>query len=411
MTPTPLARPRAVVPFILVSLLALAGCGKKEAAGGPGAGAGAGAPPPMPVSVAEVRTRKVPISIEAVGQAEGSREVEIRARVNGILEKRLYEEGAAVKAGTVLFVIDPAPYELAAQEARAALQQERVRRELAETDARRLEPLAREKAISQRELDQALATAKQATAAIASAEAKLKEAELNLSYTKVTAPISGVTGRALRSEGSLVTANTDASLLTTLTQVNPVWVRFPLPESDFNRLRATGEKNARVQIISEDGKVLADNGRLNFTGTTVDPKMGAVQMRAEFPNPSTRWLPGQFVKVHVLAGDQQAMLVPQNAVLQTDQGKLVMTVGADNKVVPKPVATANWIGADMVVTGGLAEGDRVIVDNLAKVRPGATVQPHAPGQGPAGAAAPGNAPATAPAQSPAGAPAKTPAGK
>lgn len=391
MMSAPFAPRRAVV-SVLAFALVLAACGKKE--GAAGAGAQGAAPPPMPVSVVKVAPRSVPVSLEAVGQAEGSRDVEIRARVNGIVEKRLYEEGAPVKADAVLFVIDPAPYELAVEEAKAALQQERVKRELAEVDAKRLEPLAREKAISERELDQALATAKQASAAIASAEAKLKEAELNLSYTRVKAPIAGITGRALRSEGSLVAANTDSSLLTTLTQVNPIWVRFPLAESDFKRVRG-GEREARVQLIGEDGKVLADHGRLNFTGTTVDPKLGAIQLRAEFPNPQIHWLPGQFAKVRILAGQQTAMLVPQGAILQSEQSRMVMTVGPDNKVVPKPVQTASWIGNDMVVTGGLADGDQVIVDNLMKVRPGATVQPHPAGQAPAAPASAQAAPAKA----------------
>ena len=380
------ARARALS-CIAACLLLLAACAKKEGAPNPAASA----PPPMPVSVVRVATQKVPVSIEAVGQAEGSRDVEIRARVNGILDKRVYEEGAAVEAGALLFRIDPQPYELAVEEAKAALMQERSRRELAQTEAKRLEPLAKEKAISQRELDQALATATQSTGAIAAAEAKLKEAELNLSYTRITAPISGVTGRALRSEGSLITANTDSSLLTTLTQVNPIWVRFPLAESDYKRMRG-GERDARVQIIDENGKVLADHGRLNFAGTTVDPKMGAVQLRAVFPNPGTHWLPGQFMKVRVLAGSQDAMLVPQAAVLQTEQARIVMTVGPGNKVVPKPVQTANWVGSDMVVTGGLQDGDQVIVDNLVKLRPGAPVQPHAAGEAPA-APAPAPAPA------------------
>ena len=385
--------PRRAAFLILASTVLLAACGHKEDAKGPGAAGGA--PPPLPVTVIQVHTRKVPISLEAVGQAEGSRDVEIRARVNGIIEKRLYEEGAPVKAGAILFQIDPAPYELAVEEAKAALQQERVKKELAEVDAKRLEPLAREKAISERELDQALATAKQATASIASAQAKLKEAELDLAYTRVSAPISGITGRALRSEGSLVTANTDSSLLTTLTQVNPIWVRFPLAEADFKRVRGAG-RETNVQLVDEAGKIVADHGRLNFTSSTVDPKLGAVQLRAEFPNPQTRWLPGQFAKVRILAGQQEAMLVPQGAVLQSEQSRLVMTVGPDNKVVPKPVQTANWVGNDMVVTGGLAEGDRVIVDNLMKTRPGATVQPHGAGEAPAAPApAPANAPAKA----------------
>ena len=378
----------AAVAAIAVSALVLAACGK----GGDAKANAAGAPPPMPVTVIRVAPKTVPVTLEAVGQAEGSREVEIRARVSGIIEKRLYDEGATVAAGQDLFLIDPAPYELAVQEARAAVAQERVRRDLAEVEAKRLQPLVEEKAVSQRELDQQVSTARQSGAAIAAAEAKLKEAELNLSYTRVRAPIGGVTGRALRSEGSLVTAGTDAALLTTLTQVNPIWVRFPLAESDFSRVRGAS-RNARVQIVGDDGSVLADGGRLNFSGTTVDPKMGAVQLRAEFTNPGTRWLPGQFVKVKNMAGEQTAILVPQTAVLNSEQSRIVMTVGPDNKVTPRPIQTASWIGGDIIVTGGLKEGDPVIIDNLVKLRPGATVQPHAPGEAPQGTPPAGGAPA------------------
>ncbi|HEX6633532.1 MAG TPA: efflux RND transporter periplasmic adaptor subunit, partial [Usitatibacter sp.] len=384
----------ALLCIAALTLLAT-GCSRKEEAPAGGGGAAGGAPQALPVSVVEVRTQKVPVSLEAVGQAAGSREVQIRSRVTGIIEKREYDEGAPVKAGAVLFTIERAPYELAVEQAKAALQQDVVKKQLAEVDAKRLAPLAKEKAISERELDQALATEKTAEAAIAADQAKLKQAQLDLSYTKVTAPISGITGRALQSEGALVVANTDSALLTTLTQADPIWVLFPLAESDYKRVRGA-ERTARVQIVDENGKVMADNGKLNFASTTVDPKTGAVQLRAEFPNHRTRWLPGQFARVRILAGEQEAMRVPQAAVLQTEQAKMVMTVGPDNKVVPKPVETANWVGGDVIVTGGLAEGDRVIVDNLVKVRPGAPVAPHPAGQPPA-QAAPG-APAAAPAK-------------
>jgi membrane fusion protein (multidrug efflux system) len=239
-----------------------------------------------------------------------------------------------------------------------------------------LEPLAQEKAIPQREVDQAVATAKTAGAAIASAEAKLKDAELNLSYTRIRAPISGITGRALKSEGSLVTANTDFSLLTTLTQVNPIWVRFSLPEADYRRIRGN-ERAARVQLLAEDGSVAADGGKLNFAASTVDARQGAIQMRAEFVNPAQKWMPGQFAKVRILAGQQTGILVPQAAVLQSEQSKMVMTVGADNKVAPRPVQIAGWVGSDSIVSDGLKEGDQVIVDNLVKLRPGMVVQPKA----------------------------------
>jgi membrane fusion protein (multidrug efflux system) len=370
---------------LLLLPLAVAACHKDDEAAKAAAAAQNRA---LPVAAVKVSQQRVPVSLEAVGQAEGSRDVEIRARVTGIIEKRAYEEGAPVRAGQLMFVIDPAPFELAVDEARAALQQERVKRDLAAVDVKRLEPLAKEKAIAQRDYDSAVATERTGTASIASAEAKLKEAELNLSYTKVAAPIAGITGRAQRSEGSLVTANTDSSLLTTLTQVNPIWVRFSLADTEYSRIRG-GERGARVQLVSDSNNaVVADNGKLNFTGSTVDPKLGTVQLRAEFQNPGMKWLPGQFVKVRVLAGEQNAFLVPQEAILQNEQSRIVMTAGPDGKAVSKPVKIANWIGSNAVVTAGLSDGDVVIVDNLVKVRPGSPVQPHERGAAPATAAEP-----------------------
>ena len=354
---------------------------------GPAAG-----PPALPVTVQRGKLHRGPISLEAVGQAEGSREVEIRARVSGILEKRLYSEGAPVSAGAMLFVIDKATYENAVAQAKAVLAQESARQEQAQREAARLKQLAQSKAISQREYDDAVSTLKQSSAAIEGAQARLAEAQLNLSYTNVQAPISGIAGRAVRSEGSLVTANTESSLLTTLTQVNPIWVRFSLAESDFDRIRGAA-KRARVKLLAPDGTVAANNGRLNFSGTTVDPKIGTVQLRAEFANPSVKWLPGQFVKVQILAGEQEAFIVPQAAVMQTEQARMVWIAEADGKATMRPVQTANWIGSDWIVTGGLKSGDAVIVDNLMKLRPGAMVQPHAPGAAPA---APPGAPKNGP---------------
>ena len=352
----------------------------------------AAAPPAIPVTVQRVQKQVVPVSLEAVGQAEGSREVEIRARVSGILEKRLFAEGAPVKAGATLFLIDRRPYEIAVAQARAAVSQERARQELAQRESARLKSLAAERAISQREFEESQSSVKQIAAAIEGAQAKLAEAELNLSYTRVTAPIGGITGRALRSEGSLVTANTDASLLTTITQVNPIWVRFSLAEADFERMRGNAG-GAKVSILDKDGSVAAENGRLNFAGSTVDPKLGTVQLRAEFPNSRLQWLPGQFLKVRLLAGEQEAMLVPQQAVVQTEKARMVWIAQPDGKAVMRPVQTAGWVGADWVITGGLEPGSAVIVDNLIKLRPGATVKPHPPGEAPP--AAPG-----APAQRP-----------
>jgi membrane fusion protein (multidrug efflux system) len=319
--------------------------------------------------------QRVPISLDAVGQAEGSREVEIRARISGILEKRLYTEGAPVKAGQTLFIIDRAQYEIAAAQAQAALSQEKAKLEQARRETERLKPLAGSRAISQREYEEAISTFKQSTAAIEGDEAKIAEAKLNLSYTNVSAPISGIASRAIRSEGSLVAANTD--LLTTLTQVNPIWVRFSLAESDFERIRGKN-KSVRVNILNRDGSVAADNGKINFLGSTVDAKLGTVQLRAEFPNAEMQWLPGQFLKVQILAGEQEAFLVPQAAVAQTEQGYVVW-LAEGGKANARPVKTANWIGSDWIVTSGLKAGDTVIVDNLMKLRPGTAVTPREAG--------------------------------
>jgi membrane fusion protein (multidrug efflux system) len=352
----------------------LSGCGNDQAQGPAKAGAAATAPPPLAVSVLAVQPRSVPIVVEAVGQAEGSREVEVRARVSGILEKRLYNEGEPVRAGQTLFVIDRASYEIAVAQARAALAEVQVRQELAQREATRLRSLVDKRAISQREYDEAVSSVKQSQAAIEGARAKLAEAQLNLSYTEVRAPIAGITSRAVHSEGSLVAANTD--LLTTITQVQPIWVRFSLAESDFERIRDAA-KQAQVQLMSKDGTVAAAGGKLNFAASTVDPKLGTVQLRAEFPNPERRWLPGQFVPVRVQAATQQAFLVPQSAVVQTEQARMVWVVTPEGTAAMKPVQTAQWIGNEWVVTGGLQPGEQIIVDNLIKLRPGVKVEPRA----------------------------------
>jgi membrane fusion protein (multidrug efflux system) len=311
--------------------------------------------------------------------------------VSGILERRLYNEGEWVRAGQLLFEIDRRPFEIAVEQAKAARSQERARQEQAQREAERLKPLVETRAISQREYDQAVSTLKESSAAIQMAQAKLAEAELNLSYTSLRAPIGGITGRAARSEGSLIAANTD--LLTTITQVNPIWVRFSLAEADFERVRGSSHE-AQVNIVQNDGTIAARAGRLNFTGSTVDPKLGTVQLRAEFPNGDLRWLPGRFLKVQILAGAQQAYLVPQSAVAQSEQTRSVWIAGPDGKANPRTVTTANWLGADWIVTAGLNPGDLVIVDNLMKLRPGAPVDPHPAGAAAQAASAPGAVPAT-----------------
>lgn len=199
---------------------------------------------------------------------------------------------------------------------------------------------------------------------------------------------TGVTGRALQSVGSLVTAGSESSLLTTVNITDPIWVSFSFSESEVLQLRRA-EGKAGVTLILPDGSTYAKSGKLNFAGSSVDNKTGTVPLRAAFPNPKLELLPGQFVRVQITLGERDAYLVPQSALSQGDQGKAVFTVSADNTVAPRPVETAGWSGSDWVVTQGLAPGDKVIVDNLMKLRPGSPVAPHGPGQGP-GAAGPGD---------------------
>jgi membrane fusion protein (multidrug efflux system) len=354
--------------FAFTLAFLLAGCGKADSA------ATRAAPPPVSVAALRVEPRAVPVVLDVVGRAEGSREVEIRARVSGIVEKQLYVEGEPVKEGATLFRIERAPFDNALAEARAALAQERNKAEQAKRDSERLQPLVARRAISQREADDAVTTVRQTQAAISAAEARLRDAERNLSYTTVTAPISGVAGRAQRSEGSLATAGSDSSVLTTLTQTNPVWVRFALSEPEFATLRANAGKKADVKLLFADGSEYPAHGRLNFAASTVDARTGTVQLRAEFPNPALAILPGQFARVHVVAGVRQAIAVPQQAVFQNDQGRFVWVVGADNKALQRKVEAGSWSGTDWVIRTGLETGDQVIIDNHIRLRPGAPVQ-------------------------------------
>ena len=365
---------------VLLSV-ALAACGKKDdAQGGAGAPGAGGPPPPLPVTVLEAKATRVPITVETVGQSEGSKEIQVRARVSGILLKQRFTEGDPVKAGFVMYQIDPVPYQIALEQAKAALAQAQAGSEQAVREQKRLKPLAEEQAVSGKDYDDATSTSKTAAAMVQARQADVHNAELNLSYTQVIAPISGITGRNISSEGSLITVNTDSALLTTIAQTNPIWVRFAIDEREYDALRAQGGQSAKVDLILPDGKLYGHPGKLNFTASTVDRNLGTVQLRAEVPNPDLRILPGQFVNTKLYINEIEAFLVPQVAVMTNDKGKSVMIVGPDNKVVVRPVDAGTWQGDLWVIRKGLQNGDRVIVDNLVKVRPGATVDPHPPQQ-------------------------------
>lgn len=343
-----------------VSAALLAGCSD-------GKPATAQAPGPLPVTVLEVQPQRVPSSIEVMAQTEGARETEVRARVGGILVKRLYQEGETVKAGQPLFQIDRSTYEIALAEARAKAEQ--TSREM-----NRLKGLIEARAISQKDYDDAVS-------ANAVAQAAQRQAELNLSWTTVTAPVAGTTGRAAKSEGNLVSVGAD-SLLTSIYQSNPIWVRFSLGDSDLAKLaggRVTDKNVSGVELILADGSVFPKSGKLNFLASNIDTTLGTQQLRAEFANGDNQLLPGQFVRIRLLTGERDGVfLVPQSAVIQSEQGPLVMLAGEGDKVAPRPVQAGEWRGKDWVILGGLKAGDKVIVDNLMKLRPGAPVAPHGP---------------------------------
>jgi len=377
---------RAIVMLLLVTTL-LAACGQDKKEEKPG-----GASPmamALPVSAIEVQPTTIPISAEAVAQTEGAKEVEIRPRVGGILLKRLYEEGDPVKQGQAMFLIDPEPYKIALSQARAALAEQEARIEQARREEARLKGLLATQSISQREYDTAVSDLAVARATAQRAEANVREAELNLSYTTVTAPVGGISGRFRFSEGALVEPNT--SLLTTIVQLSPIWVRFSFSDTELAQLGGRlNEQNVKeVSLVLPDGSVYKEKGKLNFAASEIDPTLGTQQLRATFENKDRRLLPGQFVRARVVTGQREGVfLLPQPAVMTSDQGNFVYVVNAQNQANPQPVTTGNWVGKEWVVLDGLNAGDQVIVDNLLKVRPGMTVSPQLPGAKPTQGAAP-----------------------
>lgn len=383
--------------------LALSACGQKAAEGG--------AMPPPEVGVVTVTPSAVTVVNELPGRLEGVRTAEVRARVEGIVLSRNYTEGGEVKAGQVLFRIDPAPYQAQLASAKAQLERAEANAVSARQKAERYKPLVAVNAVSKQEYDEAFAAAGQANADIAAAKAAVTTAQINLGYTTVTSPISGRVGRALVTEGALV-GKGEATKLATVEQVDPIWVTFTQPASDVARLRAAIESGkvkgvnggAKVHLYPQaDDKEYAATGKLLFSDMTVDPTTGAITLRAEFPNPKRELLSGTFVRVKIEQGiDENALTVPQRALIRSAQGASVLVVGADGNVAAVPVKAPQAIGDRWVVTEGLKGGEKVIVEGLQKVRPGAPAKA-VPFQAPKTADAPASAPATAQGDKPAAA--------
>ncbi len=343
------------------------------------------APPAMPpqeVSVVEVAPATVPVEYEYIGKTEASMTVEIRARVTGFLLKRLFEEGKPIRAGDPLFEIDPKPFEADLEIARAKLAQAEAGERLAQLDVTRYTEATQKGAASRRELDAAETSLADARASVNLARAQVAKAELDLSYTHIASPVTGIIGRSLKDEGSYLDPS-NSGLLAVATQTNPMYVTFAISERDWLQWRhdvesgtVKGDMNTSpVRVWTLDGKPYAHGGRINYFDTEVDPQTGAARARAELPNPDDQLKPGQFVRVK-LQGWQRpnTITVPQRAVIQNPGGKFVMIVDADSKTQIRPVTLGAWLGDDWVVEGGLKAGDRVVVEGFAKAMPGTTVR-------------------------------------
>ncbi len=350
--------------------LALAACGDKAAAP---PGPGGGMPPPPPVGVL------------TAGRVEAQRTAQVRARVTGVVLQRQFREGSEVRAGAPLFLIDPLPYQAALDSASA--QQARAEASLGQTraTAERFKPLADAQAISRQDYVNALSAQKAAEADLAAAKAAVQVARINLGYTRVTAPISGRIGRALVTEGALVSA-AEATQLALVQQTSSVYVNFTQSSGELlalrkaiasNQLRRSGGDTVAVSVVLEDGSVLPKPGRLLFSDLSVDASSGQVTLRAEVPNNEGLLLPGQYVRVRLAQAELPAgILLPQQAVTRTQQGDSVLVVGEGNKPGPRKVKIRQGQAGQWVVTEGLNAGDRVIVDGFQKMFvPGAPVTP------------------------------------
>ncbi|MEW6705161.1 MAG: efflux RND transporter periplasmic adaptor subunit [Pseudomonadota bacterium] len=367
---------------LLVSPLALAaalaGCGKAEGSNAPGAGG----PPPAAVAVQKVAAANLPAVYEYVGQTAGSRDVEVRARVAGILLKRNFDEGGVVKRGQSLYSLDAAPFQAALNKAEADVAAAEARLAQAQRNLARLKPLWEAKASSQRDYDDATSAEQVARAELKRAQAVRAEAALNFSYTRVESPISGLVSRSQVSEGTLVSG--PQVLLTTVTQTDPIKVRFGIADTDQMRWRsevASGQLKLPaheafdVEVKMADGSVYPRKGKLLFSDTRVSGSTGTVEAEAEIPNPDGALMPGQFVRVRLLGATRpNAVKVPTRAVLEGPQGKFVY-VALDGKAVPKPVTVGDQLADGWIISKGLQAGDPLIVDGMARIFfPGAPVQ-------------------------------------
>jgi len=368
----------AALMVILQGILLLAGCGKHSAATSKAPSA------PPEVSVVVVKPQQVALTTELPGRTSAYLIAEVRPQVSGIIQERLFTEGADVKAGEVLYQIDPSAYQAAFNSAKAALDKSEANLVPARLKADRYKDLVKINAVSQQDYDDASAALKQAEADVEAAKAALETARINLAYTKVTAPISGRIGRSSVTNGALVTASQSAALAT-IQQLSPIYVDVTQSSADLLHLRqdmangimkSGGARQTRVKLLLEDGSMYPLEGTLKFSEVTVDQSTGSITLRAIFPNPKQVLLPGMFVRAVIEEGvNEKAILVPQRGVSRNTAGDAtVMVVGSEEKAEPRVIKVVRTVGDNWLISGGLKAGDRVILEGLQRVRSGTAVK-------------------------------------
>jgi membrane fusion protein (multidrug efflux system) len=355
--------------FVIVT----AGCKKKEQK--------SSAPAPE-VTVMTIEQRDTPVSFDYVAQTESSQLVNIQARVNGFLDKRVYTEGAIVKAGQVLFLMDKKPFQVQVNAAAAVLDRQKAAMETARLNLERTKPLTAKNALSQKDLDDATGAFEASAAAVNQAKAQLETAELNLSYCTITSPVHGITSAALQQDGSYI--NIINSQLTTVAVLSPMWVNFSISEQEIQDYRnqiarkliiPPLDDNYEVEIILVDGSVFPYRGRITFAAPLYNPQTGTFQLRVTVDNPSGILRPNQYVKVRLRGAVRpNAVLVPQRAVQQGAKGHFVWVVDKDSKVEPRPVMVGDWYGDDWFIADGLKSGEQVVVDGGLALQPGVAVK-------------------------------------
>lgn len=382
--------PRSLAVAVTLAILALAGCGNSPPAGPGGPG---GAMPPPEVGVVIARATTVGLQQQLVGRLAAFRSADVRARVPGVVQRRVYQEGSDVRQGQVLFLIDPAQLQAALAQSEASLAQAQAAFANAKSAADRARQLIAQKYISRSDYDNAIAAERSAGASVQQAMAGVQTARLNRGYATVRAPISGRAGKQQVTEGALV-GQGDATLLTTVDQIDPLYVNFSMSVTELAGIRQAGggAGASPVQVLLADGTPYPYPGTLDFSGDVVDPATGAVALRARLPNPDKQLLPGAFVTIVASLGTpDDAFLIPQTAVQRDATGAYVLVVGGDDKVARKDVTIDRQQGADWVLRTGVANGDRVIVSGLQRAQPGqpAKAVPAQPAAAQPGAAAAG----------------------